>query len=167
MKMEDHFNNKKGIIIVFVLMICLFLFIYKGFIQSGENYQKMYDEYANNLIKTNSVQSASSLKKTKFNDKNSTATTKNKIPEELLEMDNSLLDAKSLLSGIKSKNEKIISTTNLLLSNRNNMTNEQVDILINEIKTDLNLAQDEIDSIYKNMEGVANDVQKLRKKMST
>lgn len=91
--------NKKNVIILFISMIFVLLFIYKGFISDSDHYIKDYKNY---LIKVNASQYYfDKIDKKKNNNGKNKIKDNEKIKELLLNIKNSLNDSINI-------NEKII-----------------------------------------------------------
>ena len=118
--------NKKNTIILFISMIFVLLFIYKGFITDNEHYLKDYKKY---LIEINASQYYfDKINKNKNNkDKNKTKDNE-KIKELLLNIKNSLNDSINI-------NEKIIKN----LGNIDYKNIKKLKLNINEAIKQLNL----------------------------
>lgn len=164
--MEDN-GNKKTVVFLFFIMVGIFLFIYKGFIKNNDNYLVEYKNYIDSL--SNNKSNLSWLKKTKIKNENSTHFNKTKIPPEIMTMDNTLLDIKSLLNVLRDKNQKLFDYTNQLyellsLNSKNesehNQTIEQIYQMIKEVKNEFQLEKKQID---KNIDELATNLDQLRK----
>ena len=118
--------NKKNTIILFISMIFVLLFIYKGFITDNEHYLKDYNKY---LIEINASQYYfDKINKNKNNnDKNKTKNNE-KIKELLLNIKNSLNDSINI-------NEKIIKN----LGNIDYKNIKKLKLNINDAIKQLNL----------------------------
>ena len=113
--------NKKNIIILFISMIIIFLFIYKGFILDSNHYLK---EYKNYLISIN----ASEYYFNKINKNKNNNNNKNignwKIQELLLKIKNYLNNSINIDEKIKANLAKVKTSKNLKLKFIINDTNE-------------------------------------------
>ena len=96
-------DNKKNIIILFISMIFILLFFYKGFISDSDHYLLDYKNY---LIKVNASQYYfDKIDKNKNNNDKNKIKDKEKIIELLLNIKNSLNDSINI-------NEKLIKNLN-------------------------------------------------------
>ena len=96
-------DNKKNIIILFISMIFILLFFYKGFISDSDHYLLDYKNY---LIKVNASQYYfDKIDKNKNNNDKNKIKDKKKIIELLLNIKNSLNDSINI-------NEKLIKNLN-------------------------------------------------------
>ena len=96
-------DNKKNIIILFISMIFILLFFYKGFISESDHYLLDYKNY---LIKVNASQYYfDKIDKNKNNNDKNKIKDKEKIIELLLNIKNSLNDSINI-------NEKLIKNLN-------------------------------------------------------
>lgn len=165
--------NKKPIIILFGLMVCLLLFVYKGFIKSGEEYYKEYVDYDQKYVNktVENDMNHSSLKKTKGANSQKEGAARAKIPPEISMLDNIILDSKSLIERVNFQNENILQNLNIIynLTNNFNKTNNLSDS-INELYKRINSSIEEImlikrdnKNIDKNLDDLSSNVESLRK----
>ena len=116
--------NKKNIIILFITMIIILFFIYKGFIADSNQYIK---EYKNYLISINASQYYfDKLNKNKINNKR-TIKDDEKIHNILLKMKNDLNDSIIM-------DEKLVTNLTLIKYSKNNKLKH----IINDIVEYLN-----------------------------
>ena len=164
--MEDN-GNKKTVVFLFFIMVGMFLFNYKGFIKNNDNYLVEYKNYIDSL--SNNKSNLSWLKGTKIKNENSTHFNKSKIPPEIMTMDNTLLDMKSLLNVLRDKNQKLYDYTNQLyellsLNSKNgselNQTIDQIYQMIKGAKNEFDIEKSQID---KNIDELTTNLEQLRK----
>ena len=116
--------NKKNIIVLFIIMIIILFFIYKGFIADSNQYIK---EYKNYLISINASQYYfDKLNKNKINNKR-TIKDDEKIHNILLKMKNDLNDSIIM-------DEKLVTNLTLIKYSKNNKLKH----IINDIVEYLN-----------------------------
>ena len=112
-------DNKKNIIILFISMIFILLFFYKGFISDSDHYLLDYKNY---LIKVNASQYYfDKIDKNKNNNEKNKIKDKEKIIELLLNIKNSLNDSINIKEKlIKNLNNIDYKNIKKLKSNINN-----------------------------------------------
>ena len=117
--MVEISNNKKNIIILFILMSIILLFIYKGFIADSNHYLEQYKNY---LITINASQYYfDKIDKNKNNNDKNKIKDKEKIIELLLNIKNSLNDSINIKEKlIKNLNNIDYKNIKKLKSNINN-----------------------------------------------
>lgn len=157
--MEGNQNsNIKSIVILYIGMVLVFLFIYKGFIQNGEMYYKEYNEYLENN-KNGGILLSTSLKKNKNTDGSiNSNSSKHKIPQELSNIDNTLLESKSILDLINDKQDRIIQQISTVIQN---YTNDSLHTL-NKTLNELYLIKNEQLKIISYLDDISINVDSLR-----
>lgn len=126
-------SNIKSVVILYIAMILVFLFIYKGFIQSGEMYYKEYNEYLENN-KNGGILLSNSLKRNKNSDSSIISNNnKHKIPQELSNIDNTLLESKSILELLNDKQERVIQQLFSFIHNYSNNSLTTLNTTLNEL----------------------------------
>lgn len=126
--------NKKNIIILFITMIIILFFIYKGFIADSNQYIK---EYKNYLISINASQYYfDKLNKNKINNKR-------KIKDDE-KIHNILLKMKNDLNYSIIMDEKLVTNLNLIKYSKNNKLKH----VINDIVEYLNYQKQNFSDLY-------------------
>ncbi len=126
--------NKKNIIILFITMIIILFFIYKGFIADSNQYIK---EYKNYLISINASQYYfDKLNKNKINNKRKIKDDE-KIHNILLKMKNDLNDSIIM-------DEKLVTNLTLIKYSKNNKLKH----VINDIVEYLNYQKQNFSDLY-------------------
>ena len=126
--------NKKNIIVLFIIMIIILFFIYKGFIADSNQYIK---EYKNYLISINASQYYfDKLNKNKINNKR-TIKDDEKIHNILLKMKNDLNDSIIM-------DEKLVTNLTLIKYSKNNKLKH----IINDIVEYLNYQKQNFSDLY-------------------
>ncbi len=126
--------NKKNIIILFITMIIILFFIYKGFIAESNQYIK---EYKNYLISINASQYYfDKLNKNKINNKR-------KIKDDE-KIHNILLKMKNDLNYSIIMDEKLVTNLNLIKYSKNNKLKH----VINDIVEYLNYQKQNFSDLY-------------------
>jgi hypothetical protein len=140
----DEQINKKNIIFVFIALIVVFLFIYKGILLSGEEYYEEYTKFRNQaenqqtFLKKLGKKKADNLEITEDNNLN-----EYKILSNILQqLDNVKLDLGSLDHFIKNKKHNNVENLEKL-KNLNNTHNLTADIL-NEVIENIQNTNDQI-----------------------
>jgi len=113
--MERNNLNKKSILILFVGIIFIFFFIYKGFFSDGNFYKDEYNKFLNINFLENST---SILNNNKNNNKNNNI---KKIPNEIFEIQNDLYIIQSLIQTVIDKNEQNIEIINNNIKNKSQL----------------------------------------------
>lgn len=159
--MEDG-GNKKTVVVLFFFMVGIFLFIYKGFIKNTENYLIEYNNYVDSL-RNNKTNIQKWLKgNNKAKGENSTHS-KHKIPNEIMNMDNTLLDTKSLLSVLNGKNEKIYKIMEEMKNKNKTYRSEDIAEIWKSIEREENQFRLEKEQIDKNLDDIMTNLDALRK----
>lgn len=158
--MEES-GNKKTVVVLFFLMVGIFLFIYKGFIKNSDNYLIEYNDYVNSLY-NNKTNIQKWLKGNKSKGDNTTHS-KHKIPNEIMNMDNTLLDTKSLLTVLNSKNEKIYKIIEEMKNKNKTYSNEEIEEIWKSIEKEENQFRLEKEQIDKNLDEIITNLDALRK----
>ena len=126
--------NKKNIIVLFIIMIIILFFIYKGFIADSNQYIK---EYKNYLISINASQYYfDKLNKNKINNKR-------KIKDDE-KIHNILLKMKNDLNYSIIMDEKLVTNLNLIKYSKNNKLKH----IINDIVEYLNYQKQNFSDLY-------------------
>ena len=126
--------NKKNIIVLFIIMIIILFFIYKGFIADSNQYIK---EYKNYLISINASQySFDKLNKNKINNKR-------KIKDDK-KIHNILLKMKNDLNYSIIMDEKIVTNLTLIKYSKNSKLKH----VINDIVEYLNYQKQNFSDLY-------------------
>ena len=126
--------NKKNIIVLFIIMIIILFFIYKGFIADSNQYIK---EYKNYLISINASQYYfDKLNKNKINNKR-------KIKDDE-KIHNILLKMKNDLNYSIIMDEKIVTNLTLIKYSKNNKLKH----VINDIVEYLNYQKQNFSDLY-------------------
>lgn len=154
-------GNKKTVVVLFFFMVGIFLFIYKGFIKNTENYLIEYNNYVDSL-RNNKTNIQKWLKGNKAKGENSTHS-KHKIPNEIMNMDNTLLDTKSLLSVLNGKNEKIYKIVEEMKNKNKTYSSEEIAEIWKSIEREENQFRLEKEQIDKNLDEIMTNLDALRK----
>ena len=127
--MVGEFDSKrKNIVSLFIFLIIIFLFLYKGFISDSKYYQIEYENYLLSINATNKL-SNKIVKRSKLSTNNKIRNSKKdkkKIPKEFEEMENIYMEIKSVISKSSMQSKKIIEELRRISENdkfKNNMDN--------------------------------------------
>jgi hypothetical protein len=179
--MEEQIN-KKNIIIVFSALLLLFLFFYKGFILSGEDYTEEYNSFVANLDSTkksamkkgnvNSNSGSSSLVNSGSQPGSYLAKKEIKIEQkslyEVMEaLENIKLNLGAMKHNIKSKLNNLIKNVNEDFESEENFNkNETISINATVFKKYSNLVEElnkeSENDIEKMWEGLEKEIETLR-----
>ena len=127
--MVGEFDSKrKNIVSLFIFLIIIFLFLYKGFISDSKYYQIEYENYLLSINATNKL-SNKIVKRSKLSTNNKIRNSKKdkkKIPKEFEEMENIYMEIKSVISKSSMQSKKIIEELRRISENdkiKNNIDN--------------------------------------------
>ena len=132
-------SKRASIVSLFLFLIIIFLFVYKGFISDSKYYQIEYENYLLSINATSKLTNKI-VKRTKLSTKNKIGSSKkkHKIPKEFEETENIYMQIKSMLTKSSMQSKKIVEELEKIGENyklKNNMSN--VLIKLNEtINTD-------------------------------
>lgn len=157
--MEGTRSNIKSVVVVYIGMVLVFLFVYKGFIQSGEIYYKEYNEYL--ARNGEGGMTLSSFLKKKESSQNANGTySKYKIPQELSNIDNTLLESKSVLEMINDKQERVITQIKEAFEN---YKGDEIKEVLNKSLGELIVIKGEYGKMVSYLDDIAENVDSLRK----
>jgi uncharacterized protein YdiU (UPF0061 family) len=123
----DEQVNKKNIICVFLLLIMLFLFIYKGIILSGEEYLEEYIAFRNQAEKQTFLKKLGKKTKSESLEINEENDDREKLLGNLLtQLDNVKLELEALGHVIKNKKQDVIEKLDKLNNDTNKETIKEV-----------------------------------------
>lgn len=153
----DEPINKKSILFLFLILLMIFVFIYKGLVLSGDEYLEEYLKYKRFNGKTTSPSGLKRGKGENFPKHNELSyVNRTELIYELSNVDDNILQLKSLSHKIKNKNEKLIDDLNKLVSS--NQTNGLQDAIneVNNIQKDYHSLQTNLDDLYQKIEKLRN-----------
>lgn len=159
----DESINKKNIIYVFLLLLLFFLFVYKGFILSGDEYLEEYIKYRDSSQKTSQIGmkkgggliNSNSNSNTNVSNpkKNEISLTNTKIYEVLNNLENLKLNLGSSIHSLKANENALLQSLNKIKDSDSKDINEIIEE-INKKKNEVNF-----DTV---LEGLTSNIEVLR-----